>query len=68
MRPARPRTGWRAGVRAAVYLIAFGLVAGGALIAVGVLLLLFAGVIAGGGIMALFFLLGIVSLLRHRDD
>ncbi len=66
MQPVRSR--WRSGARAALYLIAFGIVAGGALIAVGVLLLLFAGVIVGGGIMALFFILGLLSLLRKQDN
>ncbi len=68
MQPTRSPARWRAGVRAALYLVAFGIVAGGLLIAVGILLLLFAGVIVGGGIMALFLILGLLRLLWSKDN
>ena len=54
-----PRRRWRAGAKAALYLIAFGIVAGGALIAVGLLFLFFLGVLFGGGILAVLVGLGL---------
>ncbi len=67
MPSARSPHRWRAGARAALYLIAFGILAGGLLIAVGVLLFLFAGVLLGGGIVALLMFLGFLRYFWREE-
>ncbi len=68
MRPARWRSRWRAGAKGALYLIAFGIVAGGALIAIGILFLLFIGVLFGGGFMAVLVGLGFIWYFVKEDQ
>ncbi len=67
MRPGPRRSRWRAGVKAAMYLIAFGLVAGGALIAIGVLFLIFIGVFLAGGILAVLAGLALLGYIIGED-
>ncbi len=66
MRAAGSRKRWRASAKAALYLIAFGLVAGGALIGIGVLFLLFIGVLFGGGILSVLVGLGLFWYLMKE--
>ncbi len=62
------RTFWRTGLKAAAYLIAFGIIAGGALIAVGILLLAAAAFVLGGGILVLAVGLALALFWNQNDD
>ncbi len=68
MRPGARRSRWGAGARAAFYLIAFAVVAGGCLVAIGVLLLHFVGVFFAGGILAVLVGLGLLGYVMAEKN
>ncbi len=70
MQTTRNSGRWRAGAKAALYLIAFGILAGGLLIAAGILLFLFTIALFGAGIVValVFFWLAVYFFREERRE